>query len=67
MTLRIDCAYSSDWLSLGTEEPGVAEFVMSSPVEDSTLSVLIEDRAQVEALRDALSLWLVTDCSGVPQ
>lgn len=58
MTLRIDCAYSADWLSLGTQDPGVVEFVMSSPIEDSTLSVLLEDRAQVETLRNALSLWL---------
>jgi hypothetical protein len=58
MTLRIDCAYSADWLRVVAGDPAVLELEITSPVEDRTLSVLLEDRAQVETLRNALSLWL---------
>ena len=58
MTLRIDCDYSSDWLRVVASDPALVELEITSPVEDRTLSVLLEDRAQVETLRNALSLWL---------
>lgn len=66
MTLRIDCDYSADWLRVTTDN-GCADLEIHSPVEDKTVSVLLENRAKVEQLRDALSLWLAADCSVAPE
>lgn len=57
MTLRIDCDYSADWLRVTTDNC-CADLEIHSPVEDRTLSVLLENREKVVQLRDALSACL---------
>lgn len=66
MTLRIDCAYSADWLRVVAGDPALVELEITSPVEDRTLSVLLEDRAQVEQLHKALGDWLANPHNGLP-